>query len=210
LHRKAMEAEKSSPNPDATWNACLSFWKRNVLDNREFWLRFVASYNASRGRGEKLRADEADALRAGVADRLVDVHLALARHFRENRAENGLVRHLNLIWQWKPDFQLPAGFLPALVNVRKLDDWQAETLEKASGRLANAKLKDEFRKLLAIYWYNAGGRAVTEINIARKEGRSANAADKSRRAKAFLQRAHALDPTAADIRNLHQFAQETL
>ena len=208
FHRKAIQAEKNNREPDAAWNTCLTFWTKNIVQSQPFWSKFVEAYNTGRSRREQIKEDEVAEVRAALPGQMALTHSEYAKDYRQNRSENGLVRHLNLIWQWQADFKPSDDFLFALVNVREMDDWQAEMLEKASGRLTNQALRGEFRKRLAIYWYNTGGALLMEIIEDMKSGLSWRVEEKGRRAKSILTRAYNLDPTDSDIRDLYKLANE--
>jgi tetratricopeptide (TPR) repeat protein len=208
FHRKAVQAEKNNREPDAAWNTCLTFWTKNIVQSQPFWSKFVESYNTGRSRREQIKEDEVSEVRTALPGLMVDAHTEYAKDYRQNRSENGLVRHLNLIWQWQSDFKPSDDFLFALVNVREMDDWQADMLEKASNRFTNQALRNEFRKRLAIYWYNTGGAILMEIIEDMKAGLSWRVEEKGKRAKSILTRAYNLDPTDSDIRDLYNLARD--
>lgn len=211
FHRKAVQAEKNGRDPDAAWNTCVNFWKTNIVQNQQFWTRFIESYNTGRGRREQVKEDEIGELRSALPTQMVEAHAEYAKDYRQNRSENGLVRHVNLIWQWQADFKPSDDFMFALVNVREMDDWQAEMLEKAANRFSNQALRGEFRKRLAIYWYNTGGAILMEIinDLKYDPGGAWRLVDKGKRAKTILSRAYNLDPTDSDIRELYELANRT-
>ena len=206
-HRKAVQAELGGRGPDEAWKTCFQFWHANILSSQPFWPGFAQSYNAGRSRREKLEDDDLQELRTALPGQLVEVHTSYAKEYRQNRSADGLVRNLNLIWQWEPAFKPSDEFMFALINVRELDDWQAEMLEKAADRLTSSFLKERFRKQLAIYWYNAGGAVLLEIVEDMKSGNSFRPRRKAGGQRRFSRAAFNLDPTDSDIRELYNLAK---
>ena len=207
-HRKAVQAEKRPQGSDDAWKTCVQFWASQILQNQQFWPRFVESYNTGRGRREQIKEDEITELRTAIPGQMVEVHSNYAKHYRQNRSENGLVRHINLLWQWDGSFKPSDDFIIAIVNFRELDDWQAEMLERAADKFTSRDLREQIRKRLGIYWYNTGIALVNEIIEDMKAGNIWRVQEKGKRAKTILGRACNLDPSDTDFRDWYNLAKE--
>ena len=153
-HRQAAHLEASGRAKDQTWSKCVEFWKTHILNSADFWTKFLDAYNAGKGRRERLQPDDLQAWRETLAEDMSGIHVRYVGEYMKISSLGGVQRHLNLIWEWAPDFKPPDNFL--VDQIGTVDDSLAEMLENVLPSIKQPSVREAIATVPAVYWCNKG------------------------------------------------------
>ncbi|NOX55926.1 MAG: tetratricopeptide repeat protein, partial [Planctomycetes bacterium] len=150
MHRRAFRMEEKRRTAEKAWSDCIAFWKDHILERASFWTQLAEEYNAGKSRREQVKPEDMQRWQKELPGEFASDHSVLARYYVENRDQEGVKRHLRLIWQWAPDYEPDTDFWAELFKM--LDSRIANFLERLLGDMANGETREAVSTILGYYW----------------------------------------------------------
>jgi hypothetical protein len=161
-HRKAIEAEKKDRSADKLWSPCVKFWRQRIVDNDAFWARYAEDYNTAKGKREQVKPEDIEKWRKDLPNEFAAGHAAGVGSYLRQKNKAAVRRHLNLMWEWAPDYKPPEGFL---LGNTQLDDSMIKLLEGLLGGIKQAEVHKTVETLVAGFWNGKGVEAAGKADM---------------------------------------------
>lgn len=157
-HRRAVSRDQKGRNSEPFWQECTTFWKKRILDTNSFWERYQDEYNAGKGRREQIKPEDVTQWRAELPATFAAAHASYTSAALRNSDPDAARRHLELIWQWKPDFEPPKDFLVA--DLGEIDERTVNLLTDLIDKVRNKAVRETLGQLAGAYWNRQGAEAL--------------------------------------------------